>query len=168
MQQAKKEKPITSDAVRIWQAILHRPWHRASTKHSSLLLWRKRRHCSRASETRRTHAPVSREALSRGRASVATGNEAALLSRSVKQSIPHQKEQARWDDLWKNEMLSSHLTGARCGILSLHRPISNYPFPTSTPFSWSSINSYTLHSCLGALSAVLKPASDLVRSGLTY
>lgn len=68
----------------------------------------------------------------------------------------------------ENEMLGSHLQGAWCGILSLHRPISNYPFPASTPFSWSSINNDALHSCIRALSAVLKPASDLVRSGLTY
>lgn len=172
MQQAEEEKPITSDAVRLWQATLHRPWHRAGAMHSSLLLWRKPRHCSRASETRRTNAPVSGEASSWKRTSASAWNEAAFPPRCVKQSIPHQKSQARRDNLWKNEMPGSHLKGARCGILSVRRSISNYPFPTSTPFSCSSINNYALHSCLGALSdmgtAVLKPASDSVRSGLTY
>lgn len=41
--------------------------------------------------------------------------------------------------------------------------ISNYPFPTSTPFSRSSINNYALHPRLSALSDM-----GTVRSGLTY
>lgn len=90
----------------------------------------------------------------------------------ISSPLPTRKNRPGEDDLWKNEMLGSHLKGEQCGILSLHRSISNYPLPTSTPFSWSSINNYDLHSCLRALSnvvtAVLKPASDLLRSGLTY
>lgn len=64
------------------------PWHRARAMRSSLLLWRKPRHCSRASETSRTNAPASREACSRRIASAPAWSKAACISSVLGSPFP--------------------------------------------------------------------------------
>lgn len=121
-QQAGKEKLIMTHVVRVWQAVLHSPWHRGRAMHSSLPLWRKQRHRSRASETRTNAACFKRNLIENTNNTCM--NYGCISSPSVKQSIYHQRERGEADS-WKNEMPGLHLKASECGILILHKSVPN-------------------------------------------
>lgn len=123
-------------AIRIWPAVLCSPYHRARAMYSSLLLWRKLRSCSRASETRQMNAPTPREVESWRAASAHARCEAAYLHPGLSHPLPIRENRTGGADscIWRLQKVASSLC--------------TNPFPTCPAILLIIPQKYTLHSSL--------------------
>lgn len=160
--QARKEKRIVTHASRIWPAVLCSPQHRARAMCSSLLLWRKLRPCSRASETRQTNAPTAREAGSWRAALAQARSEAASLHPGLSRPLPTRENRAGGTDSFE------HLKTSEGGILIVHKSISDKCPHHSSWSSLKNIPSIPPSKLYQTVTAILKPAWDVAGSSPTY